>query len=101
MYRYIKKTSIELEYKHLEEIAQVFPDLEIDTVKYKDNGLIYDILFVNNELVFRFPKFEWAFDDMFKEAACLDLTRKFSTFKTILIITDFYTTAQLMISLKR
>ncbi|MCK5156667.1 MAG: phosphotransferase [Spirochaetales bacterium] len=78
MYRYIKKTSIELEYKHLEEIAQVFPDLEIDTVKYKDNGLIYDILFVNNELVFRFPKFEWAFDDMFKEAACLDLTRKFS-----------------------
>ncbi len=73
MYRYIKRDSIEIEYKHLEEIAQVFPDLEIDTVNYKDNGLVYDILIVNNELVFRFPKFDWAVEDMFKEASCLKL----------------------------
>jgi len=78
MYRYIKRDSIEIEYKHLEEIAQVFPDLEIETVNYKDNGLVYDILIVNNELVFRFPKFEWALDDMFKEAACLKLAEDFS-----------------------
>jgi len=78
MYRYIKRDSIEIEYKHLEEIAQAFPDLEIDTVNYKDNGLVYDILIVNNDLVFRFPKFDWALDDMFKEADCLRLAGDFA-----------------------
>ena len=78
MYRYIKRDSIEIEYKHLEEIAQVFPDLEINTVNYIDNGLVYDLLIVNNDLVFRFPKYDWAFDDMFKESDCLRLAGDFA-----------------------
>jgi aminoglycoside 2''-phosphotransferase len=78
MYRHLSKDSIELEYKHLEEIAKAYPELTIDTVKYKDDGLVYDIISINNEWIFRFPKYDWAVEDMFNESACLNLAARYT-----------------------
>lgn len=79
MYRRITRDSIELDYQHLEEIASAYPDLSIDSAKFKDNGLIYDIVTINEEWMFRFPKYDWSIEDMFQEAACLNLTAAHSS----------------------
>jgi aminoglycoside 2''-phosphotransferase len=76
MYRQLSRDSIELEYQHLEEIAKAYPELSIDTVKFKDDGLTYDIISVNNEWIFRFPKYDWAAEDMVKEAACIEVASR-------------------------
>ena len=77
MYRYLRNESIELEHRHLEEITATFPDLAQEKVIFKDDGLVYDLLIINNSYVFRFPKYDWSIDDMFRESACLQLAGRY------------------------
>jgi aminoglycoside 2''-phosphotransferase len=46
------------EYWH-EQIHSVMPDLEIDSYELHQEGLVNDVLIVNNEWVIRFTKTEW------------------------------------------
>jgi aminoglycoside 2''-phosphotransferase len=49
----------QLKYWH-ERIHSVMPDLEIVAYELHQEGLVYDVLIVNNEWVFRFVKSNWA-----------------------------------------
>lgn len=45
-----------------DRIRKIFPELQINTIKFNDEGLTNDVVIVNDELVFRFPKSEYAAD---------------------------------------
>ena len=49
----------DVKYWH-ERIHSVMPDLEIVAYELHQEGLVYDVLIVNNEWVFRFVKSNWA-----------------------------------------
>jgi aminoglycoside 2''-phosphotransferase len=60
---------------HLQRIRARFPDLAISTVYEDRDGLVNDIVIVNDELVFRFPKDAQARQTLAREARILDLVR--------------------------
>ncbi len=60
---------------HLQRIRARFPDLVISTVYEDRDGLVNDIVIVNDELVFRFPKDAQARQTLAREAQILDLVR--------------------------
>ena len=41
-----------------QRILNIFPELSIENISLNDEGLNNDILIVNEELIFRFPKHE-------------------------------------------
>ena len=47
--------------RYLAHIKQAFPDLEIKQVSENNEGLVNDVVIVNGNRVFRFPKHDWAF----------------------------------------
>ena len=54
----------------------MFPDLVIDSVERNQDGLVNDILIINGELVFRFPKNDiWARALLGQEVKMLGLLR--------------------------
>lgn len=59
-----------------QQIALARPDLTIETINVNWEGMINDVLIVNGRTVFRFPKAEWAVEDLRREAACLELARQ-------------------------
>lgn len=59
----------------LERIRVMMPELKIETFEHNQEGLINDILIVNRELVFRFPKTERYADFLEIEMNVLDLLR--------------------------
>lgn len=71
MYKHVSRKSEAIKYAHLDQIALYRPDLEISHVLYNHDGLVNDIVIINDSIVFRFPKFDWAMEDMRQEAACL------------------------------
>jgi aminoglycoside 2''-phosphotransferase len=62
---------------YLQLIRAAQPDLKIESVRLNDEGMVNDVLIINEARVFRFPKHEWAFDDMLHEARCLALARQY------------------------
>lgn len=64
--------------KYLNRIRECFPRLVIETVRANRDGLINDVLIVNEQLVFRFPKNEtWARDLLANEIRVIQLARNY------------------------
>lgn len=62
--------------KHLGRIRECLPHLVVTSVESNRDGLTNDVLIVNGELVFRFPKNEtWARDLLANEIKVIDLAR--------------------------
>ena len=63
---------------HLKRIRECFPHLVVESVQTNHDGLINDILIVNGELVFRFPKNEtWARNLLANEIKVIELARNY------------------------
>lgn len=61
--------------RYLGRIQECFPDLAISRVEGNTEGLVHDVVIINQERVFRFPKSEGAKKSLAKEAKILDLAR--------------------------
>lgn len=61
-----------LEEKRLSLVKKTFPHLEINEVQINNNGWDHDILIINNEIVFRFPKSEHLLTKVIDEMQILD-----------------------------
>ena len=60
-------------------IRQIAPDLTINSVSINSEGLLNDVLIVNGELIFRFPKHEYALKHVKDEARILRLLQSYIT----------------------
>jgi aminoglycoside 2''-phosphotransferase len=64
--------------KYLKRIRECFPHLVVETVRANGDGLVNDVLIVNERLVFRFPKNEtWARDLLANEIKVIQLARRY------------------------
>lgn len=64
--------------KYLNRIQECFPHLVIETIQANQDGWINDVLIVNEQLVFRFPKNEtWARDLLANEIRVIQLARNY------------------------
>jgi aminoglycoside 2''-phosphotransferase len=61
----------------LEKIRQVAPGLALDRVEMNREGLINDVVIVNDETVFRFPKTGWGQQSLAAEVRLLEAIRGF------------------------
>lgn len=75
MYQHLTQQERRLEYRHLERISSVFPQLRIEQKHYYTDGVANDIVIINDTVIFRFPKYQWVLDDMLQEHRCLELVR--------------------------
>ena len=57
--------------QYIHAIQDVYPDFIIETVQFNQNGQFNDILMVNNERIFRFPKTSREAAKLVREAALL------------------------------
>ena len=62
---------------HIDRIRASFPTLALDSVRHNPDGLANDVLIVNDELVFRFPKDQATRAALAREAKVLDLVRRY------------------------
>src|SRR5215203_1500239 len=69
---------MEISQAHLQKIRAVFPNLEISTIRVNTDGLINDVLIVNEDLVFRFPRnSDWGVKLFTNEIKVIELARKY------------------------
>jgi aminoglycoside 2''-phosphotransferase len=61
---------------YLDQIRERFPGVDLSTMRLNCDGLVNDIVIVNDEWVFRFPKNEAGKQVMAREAGILDLVRR-------------------------
>ena len=69
--------TMEIPEGYLDRIRAAFPALSFSTVHLNRDGLMNDVVIVNNKWVFRFAKNEWAKRSLVKEARILSLVRAF------------------------
>jgi aminoglycoside 2''-phosphotransferase len=63
---------------HLEKIKETFPNLEVSSIRAISDGLINDVLIVNEELVFRFPRNQdWGKKLFGNEIKIIELARRY------------------------
>jgi len=63
---------------HLQRIKEIFPALEISSIRSNDDGLINDVLIVNEDLVFRFPRNQdWGKKLFANEIRIIELARRY------------------------
>ena len=62
---------------YLEKILEVYPNLELKRLEFNQEGLVNDIVIINDALVCRFPKSDWAKVQLRHEARVLDLVRTY------------------------
>jgi aminoglycoside 2''-phosphotransferase len=67
---------------HLDRIRERFPDLEITNVEVNTEGLVNDVVIINREYVFRFPRTDRAREAFVHEAKVLELVHKHTTLPT-------------------
>ena len=72
-------TDLQTYEKRIHEIA---PELIITSIDLNSEGLLNDVVIVNGEIVFRFPKHEYAFKHLKDEARILRLLRNYITLET-------------------
>jgi len=72
-------TKLETYEKRIREIA---PEFVITSIHFNSEGLLNDVVIINNEVVFRFPKHEYAFKHLKDEARILRLLRNYITLET-------------------
>lgn len=58
-------------------IRKVVPEIRIENISLNREGLMNDIVIVNSEVVFRFPKHEYSFKHLNKETKLLQLLRNY------------------------
>ena len=63
--------------KYLAQIQELVPDLTIEQVELNQDGLVNDVVIINQQRVFRFPKSDWAKTAVRHEARVLALARQF------------------------
>jgi aminoglycoside 2''-phosphotransferase len=69
---------MEINPAHLKKIREIFPALEISSVRANTDGLINDILIVNEELVFRLPRnSDWGKKLFANELKIIELARQY------------------------
>jgi aminoglycoside 2''-phosphotransferase len=69
---------MEINPAHSKKIKVIFPTLEISTIRANTDGLINDVLIVNEELVFRFPRnSDWGVKLFTNEIKVIELARKY------------------------
>ena len=60
--------------EHFEQIKQIYPDVTTDCLRAVHDGLVNDVVIVNEERIFRFPKNDdWARDLLRQEIRVLEL----------------------------
>jgi aminoglycoside 2''-phosphotransferase len=64
---------------YVQRIRQLAPELSINSITTNREGLLNDVVIVNGELVFRFPKHEYAFKHLKREAEILRLLQNYIT----------------------
>jgi len=62
---------------YLQNIRQAYPDLRIESVEFNDKGQNNDVLIVNQELVFRFPRYAHALEQLRVATAILTGVREY------------------------
>lgn len=68
---------MEINPAHLKKIKAIFPNLEVSTIRVNTDGLINDVLIVNEDLVFRFPRnSDWGVKLFTNEIKVIELARK-------------------------
>lgn len=69
---------MEINPAHLEKIREIFPALEITSLRAVADGLINDVLIVNEDLVFRFPRDQdWGRKLFANEMKVIELARRY------------------------
>ena len=63
--------------RHLERIQALMPDLEIRQAELNREGLVNDVVIINRQRVFRFPKSSWAQAMLHHEVKVLALARRY------------------------
>lgn len=58
-------------------IREIAPEVVITSISLNSEGLLNDVVVVNDELVFRFPKHEYGFKHLKDEARILRLLRNY------------------------
>lgn len=68
---------MEINPAHLQKIKETFPNLKISTIRANTDGLINDVLIVNEDLVFRLPRnSDWGRKLFTNEIKIIELARK-------------------------
>jgi len=62
-----------------ERIRQIAPELVINSISLNREGLLNDVVVINDELIFRFPKHEYGFSHLKDEAKILRLLQNYIT----------------------
>jgi aminoglycoside 2''-phosphotransferase len=65
-----------------ERIRRIAPEIAITSVSLNREGLLNDVVIINGELIFRFPKHEYGFKHLKDEARILRLLRNYITLDT-------------------
>lgn len=60
-----------------ERVRRLAPEVTVSSIAVNRDGLLNDVVIVNNELVFRFPKHEYGFKHLKDEASILRLLRDY------------------------
>jgi aminoglycoside 2''-phosphotransferase len=67
---------------YTERIRQLAPELAVTSVSLNRGGLMNDVVIVNDEIIFRFPKHEYGFRHLKDETRILRLLRNYVTLDT-------------------
>lgn len=62
---------------YIKKIRAVYPNLSLDQLELNQDGMNNDVVIVNQQLVCRFPKNEWAKEDLKTEVKILQVARQF------------------------
>lgn len=63
-------------------IREMAPEVAINTIGLNREGLLNDVVIINDEIVFRFPKHEYGLKHLTDEAKILQLLRRYITLET-------------------
>ena len=63
--------------QYMAKIRAVYPNISLDQLEFNQDGMNNDVVIVNQQLVCRFPKTDWAKEDLKKEIKILQLAQKF------------------------
>src|SRR4249920_915331 len=63
---------------YLQKITEIFPNLKLASIRANNDGLINDVLIVNDDLVFRFPRnSDWGIKLFQNEINIIELARNY------------------------
>lgn len=60
---------------YLEKIQAVYPSISLDRLEFNQEGMVNDVVIVDRQLVFRFPKTDWAQEVLSHEVKVLELIK--------------------------